>query len=787
MLRVDFCYMPVKSLKNKTTNISKQVKIKHHHVKRYRKRHLSSLAIFIIFSVILIMFSLQYRTQLNRALDGAENYFSTLFGVEQSNQASVSSTYGFTLIYDTRNFYAGGIDSNSGNLFIGDELSTNRAYEQVRVSPSLYINKTAGSSMTITYAKDTPAKDYDDPSLNELESKIIYEGVDTKLTTVQRVFSETVQVGGKSFQKNTWETSAKNGVLSKIKASTTVYLGTLEGKAFIIKINSGTGSGELYNPVIESINFAKPITRLINNGTFANKTKIERSQTILDTVLFTKVAYAAESNINNKEKTTSLYSPAVVKIYNVYCMDILLDGKPYLRDACDGSTGSGFIVSENGYIATNGHVAATSIKDIVILSAVNDVIAGKPQFLAELIDLAKLSESEFSSAKTEEEFAAKIVDALYERLPEDIFTATNNVSNLLVGLNEEKPDIEELIELTTNRKEYTEQNTIKRATLIASDYRVLDGIDGFKASDVAIIKINGDNFPIVKLGDAKSLTQGSELLILGYPGNASDNGLVDSDQSRVTLTSGTVSSIKNASGSDKVLIETDTTIGHGNSGGPALNSSGQVIGLATYTSDGGGKGDGTFNYIRDIKDLKDLAASKSVEFNTESETQKEWEKGIENFYNARYSKALKNFEKVESLYQQHPNVTQFIATSEQKILDGEDIKDFPILLVGIGSLVVVIGLGVTATLIYRQHRGHRAYAGHVAIGGIPPIAKTDPAQQVQYVNVGTPVQPTIAPQATLQTPIPNQPPLAPVSPAPQQTINAPIPPEDKASSPTNQV
>lgn len=753
-----------------TKKPTKQVKIKHHHVKRYRKRHLSSLGIFIIIGVVLIMFSLQYRAQVNRALDSAEDYINSVFNRDPINQRQISSSYGFDVTYDARSFYAGGLDSASGNLFIGSELSTIRAYEQIRFSPSLYLDQSNNTSMTITYDKNTAAADYKDPALAALETLLLQKDIDSSATELQKIDSNVVVLGGQSFQKNVWQFSAKNGAFSKLKITSTVYLGTLNGKAFIIRTNNGTGSGTLYDEVVASLNFGKATTSLLITSQSGTVEKLEKNRSLLDTILFTQLASAQTSNVDSSERTTSLYSPAVVKIYNVYCMDILLSGRPYLRDVCDGGTGSGFFVSADGYIATNGHVAATSVKDIVILGAVYDAAAGRTQYLAELLDLANVSESEFSSIADDNEYIARLIDALYERLPDNLFTTTNSVSNLLVGLNEAQPNLEELLNLTKNRQEYLGQDSIKRAKLIAADYRVLDGIDGFKASDVALIKIDGSNFPVTKLGDATSLTQGGQLAILGYPGNASDNGLVESDQSRVTLTTGTVSAIKNAAGSDKVLIETDTTIGHGNSGGPAFNTSGEVIGLATYTSDGGGKGDGTFNYIRDIKDFKDLVTSKSIQLDIASETQEEWEKGITNFYNARYSKAVKNFEKVSDLYGQHPKAAEFIATSQQRIQNGEDVKDFPILLVVGGVLVVLIGAGVTSGLIYRQHRGHRAYAGHVAAGNIPPMTSKDPAQHVPYVPVGTPVQPTVVPQQTppATTPQAQQPVPIPTPPPTQQ-------------------
>jgi hypothetical protein len=89
-----------------------------------------------------------------------------------------------------------------------------------------------------------------------------------------------------------------------------------------------------------------------------------------------------------------------------------------------------------------------------------------------------------------------------------------------------------------------------------------------------------------------------------------NDDITDASEAIVTLTKGTVSSIKNASGSSNKLIETDALIGHGNSGGPAFSESGQVVGISTYASFA--QLDATYNYVRDIADLKELLSTKSI-------------------------------------------------------------------------------------------------------------------------------------------------------------------------------
>jgi hypothetical protein len=120
-------------------------------------------------------------------------------------------------------------------------------------------------------------------------------------------------------------------------------------------------------------------------------------------------------------------------------------------------------------------------------------------------------------------------------------------------------------------------------------------------------------------------------------------------------------------------------------------------------------GDGVFNYVRDIADLSSLATKNSVNLSKISETQKEWEEGVNFFYQAHYSKAVKNFERVKSLYPQHAKVAQFTSLAEQKIAAGEELKDFPMALV-IGALLTTLSITVLAAiLIIRHKRNHQVY------------------------------------------------------------------------------
>lgn len=93
-------------------------------------------------------------------------------------------------------------------------------------------------------------------------------------------------------------------------------------------------------------------------------------------------------------------------------------------------------------------------------------------------------------------------------------------------------------------------------------------------SDIAIVKIESDDLPIVTLGDSDKLRVGEIVVAIGNP-----YGL------QQTVTMGVVSaegrSIPVEEHTYRNFIQTDAAINPGNSGGPLLNTKGEVVGINT--------------------------------------------------------------------------------------------------------------------------------------------------------------------------------------------------------------
>ena len=124
-------------------------------------------------------------------------------------------------------------------------------------------------------------------------------------------------------------------------------------------------------------------------------------------------------------------------------------------------------------------------------------------------------------------------------------------------------DADEIIVRLKDRREL-------KATVVGSDAR----------SDIALLKIEADNLPVVKIGSSTNLKVGSWVMAIGSPFGFDHSVSV-----------GVVSATGRTLPSESYVpfIQTDVAINPGNSGGPLFNLDGEVIGINSqiYSRTGG--------------------------------------------------------------------------------------------------------------------------------------------------------------------------------------------------------
>ncbi len=102
-------------------------------------------------------------------------------------------------------------------------------------------------------------------------------------------------------------------------------------------------------------------------------------------------------------------------------------------------------------------------------------------------------------------------------------------------------------------------------------------VAGDTVSDLAVLKIeNGKKFKVATFGDSEQLVNGESVVAIGRPSDATDNS---------SITSGVISltrrRVKTTSSYTASLIQTDSAINPGSSGGALVNMYGQVVGITS--------------------------------------------------------------------------------------------------------------------------------------------------------------------------------------------------------------
>ncbi len=92
------------------------------------------------------------------------------------------------------------------------------------------------------------------------------------------------------------------------------------------------------------------------------------------------------------------------------------------------------------------------------------------------------------------------------------------------------------------------------------------GVD--KRTDVAVVKIDALNLPVLPIGEVSKLKVGEWVMAIGSP-----FGLEN------TVTAGIVSAKARDTGEEIRFIQTDVAVNPGNSGGPLINMRGEVVGI----------------------------------------------------------------------------------------------------------------------------------------------------------------------------------------------------------------
>ena len=420
--------------------------------------------------------------------------------------------------------------------------------------------------------------------------------------------------------------------------------------------------------------------------------------------------------VSDGERLAMYSKPAVVRIVDGAMGQILFQppgyqGKTYTVSAI--SLGSGFFISSNGYIATNAHV----------VSSTHD-----------------------GEQKAKQGLFWQMVQQIAHDLGKDPRSLNANMIDQYSTLQSFK-----LFHHVFIPDGSAFPFEIKQ-------YGAPTGESNDQGKDVAIIKIEVKNAPILKLADSDKVQLQDHVTVIGFPGAADtfNSGLLDTKSAfEATINDGKISAKKSAS-SGAPILQTNASATHGNSGGPVLNDANEVIGLLTFRGDTvNGQEVAGFSFVVPSNTVMEYVKSAGAS-NVEGPTDSLYREGLGYYWNQYYSSAIPKFEEVKRLFPQHSEVDRLLQSSQQAKAEGKEKSSFPWWIVGVVLVVLFLIILV------------------VIVGVVILVMARKRGRNKQAVSAGTP--PTPGPQDYVPTPAsysPSPSPAVGYSPSPSPGKPAP--------------
>lgn len=143
--------------------------------------------------------------------------------------------------------------------------------------------------------------------------------------------------------------------------------------------------------------------------------------------------------------------------------------------------------------------------------------------------------------------------------------------------------------ITTDGYIITNNHVVENASqieVVLPDRRTFKGkvVGTDPTTDLALVKINGKNLPVVPLGNSDAVQVGEWVLAVGYPLSLSSTvtaGIISAKGRNIGILDRPARRSDPSSPSTAIesFIQTDAAINQGNSGGALVNTSGQLIGI----------------------------------------------------------------------------------------------------------------------------------------------------------------------------------------------------------------
>lgn len=289
----------------------------------------------------------------------------------------------------------------------------------------------------------------------------------------------------------------------------------------------------------------------------------------------------------------------------------------------------------------------------------------------------------------------------------------------------------------------------------ANLYAPVDRIEkqsSFTDRDVAIIHVsNMNDMAMIQLGDSSSVQQLDELTIIGFPGNGDIAGNSATDLLSLSVNKVIVSSSIKTTNTGAPVIQVGGNVEHGDSGGPALDNHGAIVGIVSF---GSTSGQGSTSFLQASNSARTLVQSLGLN-TTPGAFQKAWNQAFTDYASntpGHWHKAQIEFEKIAASYPLFKAVKPYqdYATAQAKIekvpltqpqpsstaSPATNVLTNPLTLIGIGIMIVAVLL-LFGVIVLRRRRVKQS-----PVKTIPASSFNTPPPVAPPVNQGRPINPS---------------------------------------------
>jgi S1-C subfamily serine protease/rhodanese-related sulfurtransferase len=373
-------------------------------------------------------------------------------------------------------------------------------------------------------------------------------------------------------------------------------------------------------------------------------------------------------------------TPAVVLVVAEVASEVALDcgtGPKKVTPPVYRETGTGWFIDADGWLMTNGHVVQPAYRPPTWLVNQQAQRAVTTTCLPSVLERSGVQPGEWSEA--EEAAKRRLLDRV---LPTASVTLHPHV-------------------FVITAKGQLEAEVKKYSAPASREGGEMSG------RDLALLKVSGDNFPVLFLADSRSAQVGDPVHIIGFPGVVLSHELLNqSAMVAASVTNGAISGFKQDRNNNP-LIQTDAPATWGNSGAPMVNDRGQVVGVLTFVSLAPGPEGGIvqgFNFVLPSRAVTDFVRGTPVRLNAGGRFNDAWNAGLHAFFVGDWKGALRHLEEADRLHPNQPDVRRMLADARESVRHPPP-RPFPWFWVTVG--ITLLSAGGYGTQLLRRWQRNR--------------------------------------------------------------------------------